>query len=228
MTRLLVHVEGQTEEEFVREVLAPHLYGGGFTSVSARLVGRARMRKKRGGICAWHSAHTEIARHLTGDQEAFGTTLVDYYALPADENTGWPGRADCEDLTVSEKAKHIQASLLDDFRRHHGEAIANRFIPFVAMYEFEGLLFSDPRQMAHGMGEIDMTDEFQAIRDAFESPEHINDSPQTAPSKRIQKLVPSYNKVLHGNIAAIDVTLDCMRKQCPIFSAWLEKIESLT
>jgi len=38
MTRLLVHVEGQTEETFVREILRPHLYLKGFNDVSARLM----------------------------------------------------------------------------------------------------------------------------------------------------------------------------------------------
>jgi len=39
MARLLVHVEGQTEETFVEELLRPHLLAHGFTSVSAKLKG---------------------------------------------------------------------------------------------------------------------------------------------------------------------------------------------
>ena len=39
MSRILVHVEGQTEENFVNTVLAPHLYGIGYTNVSPRLLG---------------------------------------------------------------------------------------------------------------------------------------------------------------------------------------------
>lgn len=37
MARLLVHVEGETEETFVNEILAPHLRQHGFDRVSARL-----------------------------------------------------------------------------------------------------------------------------------------------------------------------------------------------
>ncbi|MDE2725572.1 MAG: hypothetical protein OXI59_19555 [Gemmatimonadota bacterium] len=37
MTRLLIHVEGETEETFVNEILGPHLYACGYTMVSARL-----------------------------------------------------------------------------------------------------------------------------------------------------------------------------------------------
>ncbi len=33
MTRLLVHVEGQTEESFVNRILAPHLYTRDFSLV---------------------------------------------------------------------------------------------------------------------------------------------------------------------------------------------------
>ena len=228
MTRILVHVEGHTEEEFVNSVLAPHLYDKGFTSVSARLIGRSRSRKKRGGACPWASVHTEIARHLSKDSEAFGTTLVDYYALPADGARGWPGRSGCATLSVPEKAEHIQLSLTQDFKVRYGPGMATRFIPFVAMYEFEGLLFSDPALMAQGMGEIDKADQFAKIRGRFENPEHINDSPDTAPSKRIIDLVPGYNKVLHGNVAALEVTLDRMRQECPVFAAWVTRMENLT
>lgn len=227
MTRILVHVEGQTEEEFVNSVLAPHLYGKGFTKVSARLIGRSRSRKKRGGTCPWLSAHTEIARHLSDDTSAYGTTLVDYYALPADAANGWPGRAGCEGLSVAEKSAAIQAALREDFENQYGGPLAARFIPFVVMYEFEGLLFSEPTLMAKGMGLSNKADQFKIIRDAFDTPEHINDSPQTAPSKRIQALVPGYNKVLHGNVAALDVTLERIRTECPIFAEWLQTLENI-
>lgn len=52
MSRLLVHVEGQTEEDFVNEVLGPHLWAYGYTQVSARLLGNARLRSRRAGIKA--------------------------------------------------------------------------------------------------------------------------------------------------------------------------------
>ena len=33
MTRLFLYVEGQTEESFVKVVLAPHLYSYGYTEI---------------------------------------------------------------------------------------------------------------------------------------------------------------------------------------------------
>ena len=82
MTRLLVHVEGETEENFVNQVLAPHLYCRGFSSVGARLIGNARQRDRRGGIRGWPSVQGDLIRHLHEDRNCIATTLVDYYGLP--------------------------------------------------------------------------------------------------------------------------------------------------
>ena len=69
-------------------VLAPHLYGVGYTSVSARLLGNARQRSRRGGIRPWRSVRIDIVNHLAADQASLATTMVDYYGLP----DTWPGR----------------------------------------------------------------------------------------------------------------------------------------
>ena len=81
MTRLLFHVEGQTERDFVNKVLRNHLVEKGYSSIDARIVGDARHRQ-RGGICKWPSARTDIMNHLREDRDRIVTTMVDYYALP--------------------------------------------------------------------------------------------------------------------------------------------------
>jgi hypothetical protein len=96
------------------------------------------------------------------------------------------------------------------------------------MHEFEGLLFSNCAAFADAMGRIDLAPRLQAIRDRFETPEQINDSPLTAPSKRVESLVPNYVKPLHGNIAAIQIGLHDIRAACPHFSDWLSRLEALT
>jgi len=40
MDRLLIHVEGQTEEDFVNEVLRNYLVAKGYHSVGARICGQ--------------------------------------------------------------------------------------------------------------------------------------------------------------------------------------------
>ena len=112
MARLL---EGQTEESFVNEVLRDHLVSKGYHSVEARIVGNARVRQRRGGICPWPSVRTDIMNHLREDQGCVATTMVDYYALPYKGPGMWPGRADATRLrTIEEKGRCVQDALLED------------------------------------------------------------------------------------------------------------------
>jgi len=227
MARLLIHVEGETEETFVNEVLAPHLYGQGYAHVSARLLGNARQRDRRGGIRGWNSVRTDIIHHLHQDPHCLSTTLVDYYALPQTGDKAWPGREMAGRLPFPQKAAAVQDALLADISRDMGHSFnPRRFIPFVMMHEFEGLLFSDCARFGRGIGRPDLVAQFQAIRNQFNSPEEINDSPVTAPSKRVEALVPGYEKPLLGVLAVLEIGLSAIRAECPHFRAWLERLEA--
>lgn len=226
MSRLLIHVEGETEEAFVNEVLASHLYECGYTKVSARLVGNARQRDRRGGIRAWSAVRKDILNHLKEDADCLSTTMVDFYALPQTGDRAWPGRAEAAQLAFAEKAASVESALLADVCSEMGDGFEqNRFVPYVMMHEFEGLLFSNATKLGLGIGRPDLSPEFQAIRDQFATPEEINDSPLTAPSKRIINLVPGYEKPLMGTLAALEIGLDAIRQECPLFRGWIERLE---
>lgn len=226
MARVLIHVEGQTEEAFVNEVLAAHLYPFGYSKVSARLVGNARQRDRRGGIRAWAAVRKDIAHHLQEDADCLASTLVDFYALPAAGDRAWPGRLQADQLAFADKAAAVESALLADICAALGGGFkASRFIPYVMMHEFEGLLFSDAARLGQGIGRPDLAPRFQAIRDQFATPEEINDSPITAPSKRILGLFPRYEKPLMGTLAVLEIGLDAIRRECPLFRAWLGRLE---
>src|SRR6266498_2008805 len=141
MPRLLIHVEGQTEEAFVNEILEEHLLTRGYHTVAARIVGNARLRRRRGGIRPWPSVRKDIVNHLKEDSGCIATTMVDYYGLPQQGTGGWPGRAKAAGLKVSQKAHCVEDALLKDVAKEIDKPV--RFVPFVMMHEFEGLLFSD-------------------------------------------------------------------------------------
>ena len=226
MSRLLIHVEGETEEAFVNEVLAPHLYKCGYTKVSARLVGNARQRNQRGGIRSWGAVRKDILNHLKEDPGCHSTTMVDYYALPQSGEKAWPGRAAAAQMDFANKATAVENALLKDICNEMGEDFdLGRFVPYVMMHEFEGLLFSDATKFGLGIGRSDLSPHFQAIRDQFATPEEINDSPLTAPSKRILNLLPSYEKPLMGTLAVLEIGLESIRQECPLFRGWLERLE---
>lgn len=225
--RLLVHVEGQTEETFVNEVLRDYLLSRGAESVGARIVGNARLRQRRGGIRPWPSVKRDIINHLREDRGCVATTMVDFYGLLSHGDGAWPGR-DRARGTVQQKADCVQKGILESVVKEMGASLnTDRFVPFVIMHEFEGLLFSDCRRMGDGIGRPDLTARFQQIRDAFENPEEINDSPISAPSKRVERLFPGYVKPIHGSLAVIEIGLGPIREMCPHFNKWLARIETL-
>ncbi len=227
MARLFIHVEGETEETFVNVVLAPHLYRLGYQKVSARLLGNSRNRDRRGGIRSWASVRADIINHLKEDRECLATTMVDYYALPREGHAAWPGRLEAASRPFPEKATQVQAALLADIAAELGDEFnPRRFVPYVMMHEFEGLLFSDCQRFADGIGRPELATKFQAIRDAFSSPEEINDSPITAPSKRVEALVAGYQKPLLGALAVLEIGLDKIVQECPHFRAWVEQLEN--
>lgn len=226
MSRIFIHVEGQTEEDFVNNVLAEHLYKCGYTDVSARLIGNPRQHDRRGGIQSWSSVRTEILNHLKDDVACLATTMVDYYGMPKTGPRAWPGREGIDHLKPADRAAAVERALLADVCKALGEPEEGcRFIPFVTMHEFEALLFSDPARFASSIGRSDLSPQFRAIRDEFATPEDIDDSPQTAPSKRVIGLMPAYQKPLMGVLAALDIGLATIQAECPLFAAWVGRLE---
>lgn len=224
MTRLLVHVEGQTEEQFVNELLAPHLRGFGYSLVSARMFGNARQRHRRGGVKPWQAVKRDVVRHLREDNGSISTIMVDYYGMPATGEGAWPGREASQRLAHEFKASSIEEILYQDVANEMG-GDGRRFVPFVLMHEFEALLFSDCEAFAKGVGRSDLADSIQAVRDQFDCPERINDSPQTAPSKRAKSLISNYQKPLFGVLAALEIGLPRIRAECAHFASWLSRLE---
>ena len=226
--RLLVHVEEETEKAFVDGVLAPHLGGRGYASISARLIGGRRSRASRGGGVSWPSVRRGIVQHLKEDERAFVTTMVDYYGMPQSKSTQWPGRVAANSLPLPQRAGAVQNAIGADIAKHMGEEFdTRRFIPYVSMHEFEALLFADCGRFASAVERPDLADAMQGILDQFGDPEAIDDSKETAPSKRILKLMPNYDKVAFATIGIRADDLDTVRSRCANFARWLERLESV-
>ena len=228
MRRLLVHVEGVTEETFVKDVLCPHLGCRGYSSVAARLMGNARPRSHRGGGLSWQSVRQGILRHLKQDRQVVATTMVDYYGMPESQSKRWPIRVDAARLAFEQRAETIQDALAWDIQNDMGTDFdPDRFIPYVSMHEFEALLFSDCMGFEDSVGHPGIGRKMQEILDQFGSPEAIDDSYTTAPSKRIEGLLPSYDKVAMGATAIRDIGLENIRRRCPHFAGWLSRLEAV-
>ena len=222
MVRVHVICEGQTEETFVNEVLRVPLRQRG-VELHPSLVGKPG---KKGGALQPARLIFDIRNRLLGDKTAYCTTLFDFYRLPAGD---FPGRTEAMARSNStDKATCLLEKISAAVRRDVGDDAMRRFIPYVQMHEFEGLLFSNATSFARAIGQEDIAVPFQRIRDAFASPEDINDDAASAPSKRISNLFPSYEKPISGSLAAMEIGLATIRSECPQFHVWLTRLEALT
>jgi Domain of unknown function (DUF4276) len=218
--RVTVLCEGQTEEQFTKRLLVPFLAERG-VYLYARLV------EGQGGDVRWPRLRRDILHSLKSDAGAHCTTFIDYDGRA----TRFPG----EDLAsrtphVVDRKRHLEQGMTTEIASEVGERNARRFIPYIQMYEFEGLLFSAPERLASILqldGHGDLAAELQAIRDLHGSPEEINDHRTTAPSKRIAALCPSYRKPMHGVLTAEYISLAVIRAQCSLFDAWVTRLEAL-
>jgi Domain of unknown function (DUF4276) len=95
------------------------------------------------------------------------------------------------------------------------------------LHEFEGLLFSSPRDIAHVLLDVANVPRLEQIAASVPSPEEINDGPRTHPSKHLEGLFPGYQKPLHGPQIAERIGLATIRAKCRRFHAWLAKLEAL-
>ncbi|MGL4400847.1 MAG: DUF4276 family protein [Luteolibacter sp.] len=220
MKRVHIICEGQTEETFVNEVLGPHLAGYGVFPF-ASLVGKPG---HKGGHVTTARMAGDIKLRLLGDPQAWCTTFFDFYGL----DSKFVGKQEASSQSSYEnKARIIEAALRKHVLDATDENVIRRFFPYVQMYEFEGLLFSDPAKLAAGLCAQGLAKDFVAIRNSFGTPEEINDSQITAPSKRILGLMPVYEKPLYGSLAALEVGIDTIRGECKRFNEWVGLLEKL-
>lgn len=219
MRRLLILAEGQTEQAFVHNLLAPHLLRFNLAASSTCIEtrhDRATGRTYRGGHGGRYAPIQKHVRNLLQSNPDALTTLLDYYAIPED----FPGYSSLARGTCFEKARHLEQAFGADI----GDP---RFIPNLTIHEFEALLFTSPELIAGEFIEAPGLVELRGITGAFASPEEINDSSETAPSKRLKKIYPTFSKVRHGSLIAQKIGLEAIRSKCEHFHRWLLRVEQL-
>jgi hypothetical protein len=150
--------------------------------------------------------------------------MFDFYGLGKD----FPGTPLPPSLSNVDKVIHLERAMKDDIIAEVPDLRPDvRFLPYLQLHEYEGLLFSDPEAFANGIYQSHLAPRFQAIRQSFPTPEDIDNSPDTAPSKRVSSLYPSYDKVADGTRAASAVGIEAMRRECPHFRNWVESLVQL-
>ncbi|MFM2058276.1 MAG: hypothetical protein RLY71_2661 [Pseudomonadota bacterium] len=211
MKRVCIVCEGPTEVEFVRSCLAPYLISANVLAFPSLL--QAPSGRHRGGRVTVERL-VRFMSHQYHEADRL-TTLVDFYGFQDRD-----GRSRTE----------LETAILDGVAQRTTGFDARFVLPYVQMHEFEGLLFSDVEQfewVQDGWNESTHA-ALAAVRAAFPGPEDINDSPETAPSKRLLKIfgAATYSKTEHGPLIAEAIGLDAIRQQCPQFDDWVSKLQA--
>ena len=126
MNRVRILVEGQTEQNFVRDILKPY-----FDSKNIFL--HAVMFNPTGGIVGYQKkAKKVIVSSLKKDPGLYYTTMIDYYGMPKD----WPGREESKSCkNYKDKSQTIEKALLDDVVAQMSDGWnPDKFIPYVQMH----------------------------------------------------------------------------------------------
>lgn len=218
--RLNMMVEGQTERNFAKALLAPHF---GWLDIDLAPIVTTTNRKlnKRGGLLNYDKFAGDILRQLKvhkGSDVRF-TTFVDLYALPNDFPR-WDEAS--RQPTVKKRVEMLENAL--------AQAVNDwRFVPYIQQHEFETLLYCDLEQVSTRIAGAEQGIAMLTKEVAGMAPEDINDGAATAPSKRLIRHVPAYEraKVRVGAPAAAAIGLDKLRADCPRFDAWISKLEQL-
>ena len=212
-------VEGKTEGIFISKLLAPHL-----TRLNVYMTPIIISKPgEKGGDVRFGRVKNDIGLHLKQRTGTYLTLFVDYYGLKGD----WPGLDEAKRRPrAKDRAEAVNRATQDAVCRLFPERRAERrFIPYVAMHEFEALLFSAPEILA---SRLQVKPALIAnIVAKCGSPEEIDDSPDTAPSKRLIQLSNGFRKTTTGIAVAEDIGLSAIRARCPLFDEWLTAIERL-
>ena len=217
--RVLILVEGQTEERFVKDVLGPafwdkDLYFHPTILVTKRVKSGPNFK---GGVTNFAKFRNDAKRLLDSAGGALVTTLLDYYGLPSDV-PGMDSRP--PNGTPAQRVTHVELAVAQHF------GTPGNFLPFLLLHEFEALLFSSPSELPRAMTEPQKQPQFEAIRAGVATPEEINERPQFAPSKQIKSLFPAFKKTLHGPTVVGRIGLNQVRAECPHFDSWVGRLEA--
>ena len=216
---IVVLVEGKTEQIFIQNIVSPYLAGKG-VYITPIIISKPG---QKGGDVKFVRAKNDIELHLKQRPDTYLTIFVDYYGLKND----WPGIEEAKRQTTpaakAEKINNATKSQVNDL--FGGNDADRRFIPYVAMHEFEAMLFSDPEKLATQLG-VPQSRIDKILKKCGE-PEQIDDSPHTAPSKRLEDLSRRFKKTSTGIAIANAIGLKKIRNECPLFNKWLTDIERL-
>ena len=217
-------VEGQSEEAFVKQTLAPWLAERGVFVQSPVVLWTKRLPAGsgfRGGVARWAQIRRNLLP-LLADGDAWVSTLLDFYGLPDDV----PGLA-AHRGQGSPLAQVLAVQMAMQTALEADIGPTQRFLPFLALHEFEAWLFAAPTVVSAHFGSAELTAQLSAVIPDEGGPEAINHGPHTYPKARLRQAWPGYKETSDGPTLMAKIGIPAVRAHCPHFAAWLDQLEAL-
>ncbi|MCH8534124.1 MAG: DUF4276 family protein [Flavobacteriaceae bacterium] len=215
MRGIYIICEGQTEEEFVNSILRPYFNLHKIYDVRPILMTTSKGNK--GGDVKYDRLKHNIDKLLKRETDILVTTFIDFFRL-------------VNDFPKFGEAQAIQNKIqrVDFLEQAIAEAIDNsRFIPYIQLHEFEGLLFAakDGFEFLPDVKQTNLNKLLLAV-DEKENPEELNDGELTAPSKRLEQYIQGFdkNKPFFGGIIAEVNTIHPILERCLRFNTWVNTL----
>lgn len=223
MKRGLVLVEGLTEREVVRDVLAPHF------AVRGLFLDSTIVRSSRdvdgtpftGGVSNYAKVANDLSKLLRDPSLAIVTSMLDFYRLPR----SFPGMADRPSASPRAQVEHVEQAW-------SAEVADPRFVPHLSLHELEAWVYAAPDRLEPWMFDdaANVVAAIAKVASEFASPEDIDQGEATSPAKRLRDAFPAghrYQKTVHGPVAIARVGLAAIRRTCPHAAAWLDRLEKI-
>jgi hypothetical protein len=207
--------EGPSEEEFVNKILRPYFNSHQIYDVRPILMTTSKGQK--GGDVKYDRLKFNIDKLLISEQDILVTTLIDFFRLKTD----FPKYNEAQQMPNKIKRVDFLESALATAINHP------RFVPYIQLHEFEGLLFAakDGFEFLPDLKQANLNSLLLAVEEK-ENPEELNDGELTAPSKRLEQLIPGFdkNKPFYGGLIAEVNTINPVLDRCLRFKTWVETL----
>lgn len=211
MKTVIIICEGETEEEFCKTLLSQYLQG----------VCRIEVRLLRGN-CNWERIKNFAEKALKQQKTAVVTTFFDYYGVKTKNFPNWTKSLNFNKANVRDRIDLLEVGMLEAIDNN----LSYRFIPYIQMHEFESFLFNNIEVFDDNFNqnEFNRTELLTLLND-FPDPEMINQGTETSPSHRLIKILPSYNKIVYGNILAEMIGIGNICQKNKHFNDWIERLK---
>jgi len=223
MKYLCALCEGKSELRFCQEVLLPYLLERSICVLPQLLVTSKKYNAK-GGIINYAQVRRDLmlmmrTHHETVENSYYFTTMLDLYALPND----FPEYEIAQQKQDYEQVAFLESAFGEDISSH-------RFIPYIQLHEFEALTLCNIAKLIENypaaQTELEILE--QEINTTYTgNTELVNNSPQTAPSKRIIAALEGkyhFDKPKSGVDTTKAVGVDRLKERCSHFDDWINRI----